>query len=205
MQAYSISINLPQNFNIHDCQEITKKYIEVFTSRKLDWVQAYETENHKYHSHISYLAKPQKSTSNETKLFNHCYPFAKQDYPRAIKHVKHNNWQRSVGYTVKENLLDHTYQGTILNKKFIKECSDAHQKHKKWNGKPTDQLSINQIYTGFIVYLKTEGIILSYDSIDDNPYDKVKSYLKTIKENVSGSTFQKLRYRKMVEYAKLFV
>lgn len=201
-QAYSVTIQLPTEFAEEKTTEITKKFIEVLKKRKLTYIQAYETENHKYHSHIGYLASPQKSTSNETKLFAECFDFKKKDYPNAISHKKHKDWKYLIGYVSKEA---ETIQST-LDKAFIKECKryfnnkkDGKKKDKK------DYYTVNQIYELFKQEIAKNSKLRLYivPETEEEGYCGVREFFLGIKDNISGSTWQKLNFRKLIQFGRL--
>lgn len=201
-QAYSVTIQLPSDFSDEKCKEITNKYLEVLKARKLTYIQAYESDNHKYHSHIGYLASPQKSTSNETRLFSHCYEFKKKEYPNAIIHKKHKDWKYLIGYVTKETEeID-----TQLDQKFIDECQryfnnkkDGKKKDKK------DYYTVNQIYELFKQEIAKNSKLRLYTvpETEEEGYCGIREFFLGIKDNISGSTWQKLNFRKLIQYGRL--
>lgn len=202
-QCYTVTIQLPEDFSVEKCREITTKYLEVIKERKLAYIQAYESGEHKFHSHIAYLASPQKTTSNETRQFKDCFEFKKKDYPKAIIHKQHDDWKYAVGYVTKDaekydtNLSDE--KEIVKMQSYYNSKKDGKKKDKK------DYLTVNQVYELFKQEIEKNIKLRIYEVPEDEEeaYCALRDFFVGIKDRLSGSTWQKTNFRKLIQFGRL--
>lgn len=198
MQAYSITINLPEEYQ-SQLEVITQNYLNLIST---DYIQSYETcKTGKLHSHIGYLALPQKSTSNETRKFKDCYPFKKQAYPNAIKHVQHDNMDLLVGYIVKSAGSDRIQ--TNLDDNYVQKCKNLYQtrsKKQKLVPNKASYMTVNDMGFGFIKYYQEHHKY--YHTTEENDHRLLRDYFKTIQGKYLLTTYNRINKEKIIEYAK---
>jgi hypothetical protein len=200
-QAYSVTLNLPIELQ-ESLPTITESYLHLLADKK--HIQSYEQcKDGKLHCHIGYLSDPQKSTSNETRKFNSCYPFSKKDHPNAIKHISHDSWDTLIGYIAKDNIT--TKLSTNLTHELIDQCRTNYTTLIK-TAKKQKYYTLNQIVEHLIDYIqKTPLNLKSYCRAlkGDNMQGYIRSYLKTIKKNILYTTYAKLNLDKLIEFLRI--
>lgn len=199
MQAYSITINLPEDFQ-DQLEVITSNFLTIIGENS--YIQSYEQcKSGKQHSHIAYLTKAQKFTSNETKKFLNCYPFTKAEHPNAIKHCRHNNWELLVGYVVKDG---DEYRSN-LDPQHVEKCKKNYihgQKPLKTKGE--SPYTVNEIGILFRQYYQDNYIPRKYQEHEyEDDYNLVKSFFKTIGTRITLNTYQRLKRDSLLEYARM--
>lgn len=202
-QCYTVTIQLPEDFSVEKCKEITAKYLEVIKKRKLCYIQAFESGEHKFHSHIAYLASEQKSTSNETRQFKDCYEFKKKDYPKAILHKQHDDWKYAVGYVTKDV---EKYDTNLSDEKEIEKMKKYYDNKKEGKKKgKKDYITVNEVYELFKQEIEKNPKLRLHEVPEDeeDAYCAIRMFFVQIKDRLSGSTWQKLNFRKLIQFGRL--
>lgn len=210
-QAYSLTISLPDAFQ-EKLEETVIKIRDYLSSEKKPYLIVYETgKTGKKHSHIMYMSVLQKTTSNETKKFKKFYPITKKEYPNAIEHKKHDNFDVLVGYCLKEQeTLDNicTNMSQAIQDQFpLLKSNYMKQKISKTKSeiKSPEILTYNQIVFGFIDLMEKDQKINASMHVTEKQRGIFRDYLKTIRKRIMPSTYQKMNFEKTLEYIELYL
>lgn len=193
--AYSVTINLPDELQEYT-EDITENYLKIIKNTK--YIQVYEhCKTGKMHSHIAYIGTYSATTSNETRKFKSAYTdyFAKKDYPKAIIHKRHDNFDGLVGYLLKEQKIENC-KTSITNTDYLENCQKTYLKDYQTRTK-ISKMSIDEIADEFVKFYADE---------DDPIFDLdtyVIRFLNSIKEHITYRKYSKLNKKTLLEYAMI--